>query len=203
MNRDEIIQLCEAEVLETAAARFGTHKNALYKFPEYEGAANLVFEYKQNETPLILRITFTPERTLGQIQAELDFVTYLSDHGVNVSRPVPSLTGNLVETVQAAGLPFHIVSFIKGKGMRVPDNGYRYRADAPIEEYFQNWGRILGQMHARTKGYQPPSDEIRRPAWFDLHKSRLALIDQLPDRLHRVKAKSQSLLDEIKSAAKR
>ena len=202
MNRDEIIQLCEAEVLETAAARFGTHKNALYKFPEYEGAANLVYEYKQNETPLILRITFTPERTLAQIQAELDFVNYLSDHGVNVSRPVPSLAGNLVETFQAAGLPFHIVSFIKGKGMRVPDNGYRYRTDAPIEEYFQNWGRILGQMHARTKGYQPPSDEIRRPAWFDLHKSRLALIDQLPDRLHRVQAKIQSLLDEIRALPK-
>ena len=51
MNRDEIIQLCEAEVLETAAARFGTQKNALYKFPEYEGAANLVYEYKKNGTP--------------------------------------------------------------------------------------------------------------------------------------------------------
>ena len=71
---------------------------------------------KKNGTPLILRITFTPERTLAQIQGELDFVTYLSDHGVNVSRPIPSLAGNLVEMVQAAGHPFHIVSFIKGKG---------------------------------------------------------------------------------------
>jgi hypothetical protein len=39
----------------------------------------------------------------------------------------------------------------KGKGMRVPDNQYRYRTDAPIEEYFRNWGKILGQMHALTK----------------------------------------------------
>ena len=202
MNRDEIIQLCEAEVLETAAARFGTHKDALYKFPEYEGAANLVYEFKKNGTPLILRITFTPERTLAQIQAELDFVTYLSDHGVNVSRPVPSCSGNLVETVQAAGHPFHIVSFIKGKGMRVPDNGYRYRADAPIEEYFQNWGQVLGKMHALTKDYHPTSETIRRPTWFDLHKSRLALVSQLPERLHRVKAKSQSLLDEIRALPK-
>ena len=202
MNLDEIIQLCEAEVLETAATRFGTQKNALYKFPEYEGAANLVYEYKKNETPLILRITFTPERTPGQILGELDFVTYLSDHGVNVSRPVPSLAGKLVETVQAAGHPFHIVSFIKGKGMRVPDNGYRYRTDAPIEEYFQNWGHVLGQMHALTKNYHPTSEENSRPTWFDLHKSRLAPIDQLPDRLHRVKAKSQSLLGEIRALPK-
>ena len=202
MNRDEIIQLCETEVLETAATRFGTHKDALYKFPEYEGAANLVYEYKKKETPLILRITFTPERTLSQIQGELDFVTYLSDHGVNVSRPVPSLAGNLVETVQATGHPFHIVSFIKGKGMRVPDNGYRYRADAPIEEYFQNWGHVLGQMHALTKDYHPTGEENSRPTWFDLHQRRLALIDQLPDRLHRVKAKSQSLLDEIRALPK-
>ena len=43
--------------------------------------------------------------------------------------------------------------------MRVPDNGYRYRTDAPIEEYFQNWGHVLGQMHALTKDYHPTSEE--------------------------------------------
>ena len=199
MKRNEIIQICEAEVLENAGARFGTDRDAFYKFPEYEGAANLVYEYKKDNTPLILRISFTPERTLEDIQAELDFVNYLSDRGVNVSRPVPSLAGNWVETLQAAGIPFHIVTFVKCKGMRVPDNGYRYRTDAPIEEYFQNWGRVLGQMHAQTKDYHPISNEIRRPTWFDLHKSRLALTDQLPDRLHLVQEKIRTLLSEIRA----
>ena len=49
--------------------------------------------------------------------------------------------------------------------MRVPDNGYRYREGVPIEEYYQNWGRILGQMHRLAKTYQPVSETIRRPEW--------------------------------------
>jgi Ser/Thr protein kinase RdoA (MazF antagonist) len=199
MQRDEILHVCDSQVLEIATARFGTHKDALKIFPEYEGAANLVYEYEIDQKPLILRISFTPERTLEQIQAELHFVNFLADNGVRVSKPVPSQNSKLVETVQAAGIPFHIVTFIKGKGMRVPDNGYRYRTDAPIEEYYRNWGRILGQMHARTKKYHPQSAIIKRPGWFNLHKSRLMLATQLPDRLHLVQVQIQSLLDELKS----
>ncbi|MCP4427335.1 MAG: phosphotransferase [Chloroflexi bacterium] len=199
MQREEIIQICDREILQTAAMRFGTHKDALKMFPGYEGAANLVYEYEIDNNPLILRVSFTPERTLAHIQAELHFVNYLSENGVRVSNPVPSQNGNWVETIQAAGMPFHIVAFVKGKGMRVPDNGYRYRTDAPIEEYFRNWGQTLGQMHALTKNYRPANDEMKRPEWFDLHQSRLALTAQLPERLHRVQAQIYSLLEELKS----
>jgi Ser/Thr protein kinase RdoA (MazF antagonist) len=199
MQREEIIQICESQVLERATAQFDSRKDELKKFQEYEGAANLVYEYEIDKKPLILRISFTPERTLEQIQAELHFVNYLSENGVNVSRPVRSKNGYLVETIHAAGIPFHVVTFVKGKGMRVPDNQYRYRTDAPIEEYFRNWGRILGQMHALTKNYQPESEKIKRPGWFDLHKGRLALTNQLPCRLHRFQAQIQFLMDELKS----
>lgn len=199
MQREEIIQICESQVLEEATAHFGTRKEELVIFPEFEGAANLVYEYEIDKKPMILRISFTPERTLEQIQAELHFVNYLSENGVKVSKPVPSKNGNLVETIKGKGIAFRIVTFIKGKGIRVPDNGYRYRTDAPIEEYFRNWGQILGQMHALTKNYHPESSLILRPEWFDLHKSRLGMVTQLPDRLHRVQAQIQFLLDELKS----
>lgn len=199
MQRDEIIRICDSQVLDIATARFGTRKDALRLFPDYEGAANLVYEYDLDKKPLILRISFTPERTLKQIQAELHFVNYLFEHGVSVSKPVPSQDGRLVETIHAAGMPFHVVTFVKGKGMRVPDNGYRYRDDAPIEEYFRNWGRVLGHMHALTKNYHPVSDSIKRSEWFDLHNGRLAWTTQLPDRLHRVQAQIHALLDDLKS----
>jgi len=199
MQREEIIQICESQVLETATALFGTRVDVLKKFPEYEGAANLVYEYEYNQEPLILRICFTPERTLEHIQAELHFVNYLSENGVKVSKPVASRNEQLVETIRAAGIPFHIVSFVKGKGMRVPDNGYRYRTDAPIEEYFHNWGRALGQMHALTKNYRPDGDVMPRPEWFELHKSRLKQITQLPERLNRVQGKLRALVNELKS----
>jgi Ser/Thr protein kinase RdoA (MazF antagonist) len=202
MHREEIVEICNQKVLDEAAQLFGIRKAALKVFPEYEGAANLVYEYNLAGRPLILRLSFTSERTHNQIQAELHFVEYLAEKGVRVSKPVRSQKGNLIETLQAQGIDFQVVSFVKGKGMRVPDNGYRYRVDAPIEEYFQNWGQVLGQMHRVTKRYQPLNEKIRRPAWFELHKNRLSIVDKLPGHLNIVVDRIQATLEEIKSLPK-
>jgi len=202
LQREEAIQICDQEILDKAARLFLTQKEALKVFPGYEGAANLVYEYAVDQKPFILRITFTNERTAAQIHAELHFVNYLAEHGVRVSRPVPSIQGKWVETVQAAGIPFHIVSFIKGKGMRVPDNGYQYRTDAPIEEYFQNWGQVLGKMHALTKKYRPLSEPVKRPDWFALHKRRFDVDTKVPEPLGKVRSKIKSTLEELKSLPK-
>ena len=70
-----------------------------------------------------------------------------------------------IEVIHAAGMPFIAVSFVRGRGMRMPDNGYRYREGVPMQEYFQNWGQVLGQMHRLAKTYQPLSKAIRRPEW--------------------------------------
>jgi Ser/Thr protein kinase RdoA (MazF antagonist) len=181
---------------------FRTRKEDLRVFSSYEGCENLVFEYEQDGKPLIMRISFRHDRTAAQIQAELHFVNYLAEHGVRVSRPVPSQNGNLLETVQTGEVSFHVVSFVKGKGMRVPDNGYRYRDDAPIEEYFQNWGRALGQMHALTKTYQPAGEQMQRPDWNDIHKSRLIPGIRVPDRLSAVHDRIQALLEKIRRLPK-
>jgi Ser/Thr protein kinase RdoA (MazF antagonist) len=165
MNREEIIQLCERDVLDTAARLFGTSRDELGKFDDYEGCANLVYRYERDRQPRVLRITYRSDRPVDTIRAELHFVNYLAEGGVRVSAPAPSENGNLLEVIPAAGIPFIAVSFVRGRGMRVPDNGYRYREGVPIEEYFQNWGQVLGQMHHLTKTYQPSGDIIRRPEW--------------------------------------
>lgn len=199
MQREEIIKICERDVLDTASRLFGTNKDALRIFASYEGCENLVYEYERDGRPFILRISFRPDRTTAQIQAELHFVNYLAEHGVGVSRPLPSQNGKLLETVQARGMPFHVVSFVKGKGMRVPDNGYRYREDAPIEEYFQNWGRVLGQMHALTKDYQPVSEQVKRPDWFELKKPTVLIETRVPERLRVVRDRIRSIFEELQS----
>jgi Ser/Thr protein kinase RdoA (MazF antagonist) len=165
MRRDDVAQLCEREVLETAARLFGTSKEALGKFDDYEGCANLVYHYEREGQPRVLRLSYRPDRPLEMIQAELHFVEYLAEGGMRVSRPLPSIHGNQLEVIPVEGVSFIAVSFSRGKGMRIPDNGYRYRKGVPIEEYFQNWGRLLGQMHRLAKTYQPLSAPIKRPEW--------------------------------------
>jgi len=202
MQRKEIIRICDHQVLDTASRLFDIRKDALKLVAGYEGCANLVYEYLRDGQPRILRISFRSDRTAEQIQAELHFVNYLAEHGVRVSRPVSSQSGKLLETVRVRRMPLHVVSFVKGKGMRVPDNGYRYREDVPIEEYFQNWGQILGRMHALAKDYQPASDRVKRPVWFEIHKSRWMIETRLSNRLPVVRDRIQSLLKEVRSHPK-
>ena len=167
MTREEITQICERDVLEPVARLFGTSRTSLIKIPDSEGCANLVYEYQRDGQARILRLSFNPERPVTQIQAELHFINHLAQGGVRVSLPILSEHGNLIEVLPAAGISFIAVSFVKGRGMRVPDNGYRYRVGIPIEEYFQNWGQVLGQMHRLAKNYQPLSAAIKRPTWFE------------------------------------
>lgn len=202
MRREEITSICNSEVLDTVSRIFGMRKNALKLVAGYEGCANLVYEYEHDGQARILRISFRPDRTAEQIRAELHFVNYLAEHGVRVSVPIPSQNGNLLETLWVRRVPLHTVTFVRGEGMRVPDNGYRYREGAPIEEYFQNWGRALGQMHALTKEYKPASDQVKRPDWFEIHKSRLMIETQVPERLPVVRDRIRSLLEEIRSLPK-
>jgi Ser/Thr protein kinase RdoA (MazF antagonist) len=190
MQRAEIIQICERDILEKAAQLFGASKDCLSQLDDYEGCANLVYQYERDGQPRILRISYRHDRPVEQIQAELHFVNYLAERDVRVSRPIRSTNGNLIEIIHASGMPFIAVSFVKGRGMRVPDNAYRYREGVPIREYFQNWGKVLGQMHRLTKSYQPLSETIRRPEWFILddfngfpYAEQLPVIRQKYDRL--------------------
>ena len=100
MQREEILKICDREVLDTASRLFGVRKDALKLVAGYEGCANPVYEYKRDGQPFILRISFRPDRTAEQIKAELHFVNYLAEHGVRVSRPILSQNGKLLETVR-------------------------------------------------------------------------------------------------------
>lgn len=190
MQRDDVTRLCEGEVLETAARLFGTSKAALGKFDDYEGCANLVYHYEHEGQRRVLRLSYRPDRPPEIIQAELHFVEYLAEGGVRVARPVPSIHGNLMEIIPSGAIPLVAVAFARGQGMRVPDNGYRYRQGVPIEEYFQNWGQVLGQLHRLAKTYRPLSATVRRPEWHAWeayqgfpYGDRLPIVQQKYDQL--------------------
>jgi Ser/Thr protein kinase RdoA (MazF antagonist) len=168
LKREELSQLCDNQVLDTAARLFNTSPGALSKFDDYEGCANLVYHYEYEGQPRILRLSYRPDRSVELIQAELHFVEHLAAGGVRVSRPLPSIHGNMLEVIPTSQVDFIVVSFVKGRGMRVPDNNYQYRPGAPIQEYFQNWGQVLGQMHRLAKTYQPVSAAIKRPEWHQM-----------------------------------
>jgi len=165
-TRQAMVDLFNSHGLDEAAKLYGTTRDSLIIYGDYLGCQNIVYDYTFDGLNHILRVSHRPDRSFEQIAAEVHFVSYLADNGARVSRPVLSTSGNLVETLQIRGHPFHIVSFLKGRGTRVPDNGYRYREGVPLEVYFRDWGQTLGRIHALAKRYEPLEPSCRRPDWL-------------------------------------
>jgi Ser/Thr protein kinase RdoA (MazF antagonist) len=74
--------------------------------------------------------------------------------------------------------------------------GYRYRDGASIDEYYINWGRLLGQMHRLTQDYSPPSPTTRRPQLVDVLANH-DISRYLPPSHGRVRERFQRLLAEV------
>jgi Ser/Thr protein kinase RdoA (MazF antagonist) len=90
MERDEIIQICEQNVLDTAAQLFGTSIQHLGKFDDYEGGANLVYQYKHGGQPRVLCISCRPDWSVETIQVTLYIVNYLTKSGLRLATSILS-----------------------------------------------------------------------------------------------------------------
>ena len=202
MNRKDLLNRYEGSILKFATERFEIEGEDIHAFDAYEGCANLVYACKQMDRPVILRVSYSQDRSYQQILAELDFIQYLAQNGVRVAEPIPSIHGKLIEELQTGETSCYFVCFTKGPGSRVPDNNYRYRQDAPIEEYFQNWGAMLGKMHALSKQYHFPGLNPRRPDWFQLHARKLDIDSNIPNSLPLVKRRVSGLLDQLTALPK-
>ncbi|MFC5650676.1 phosphotransferase enzyme family protein [Paenibacillus solisilvae] len=114
------------------------------------GFQNFIYAFQRNQSAYILRFTPISLRTTAMVEAELEWLLYLSDNGVAVSKPIPSAHGRLVEVVQGADSFFNVVSFDKAPGQKstYPDCLHDIRL-------FENCGRITGRMHKLARDFHP------------------------------------------------
>lgn len=158
---------------------------------EHEGGRNLVYSCQNNGgNQYILRVSTTGDRTEEEYLAETEFVHFLAVNGAPVAGVVPSGNGKFVERVEWNGKTVYVSLFAYAKGMLISDNGYRYRKDAPLSEYFYNTGKALGKIHGLSKFYQAVH---HRSSYFDKYNmdyinslipdSYAALKDAISERL--------------------
>jgi Ser/Thr protein kinase RdoA (MazF antagonist) len=155
--KPEVLALFDEKLKHEAAARFSLEPESLKMLDGFE---NVVLEASRNGTPYILRISHGSHRTVDQIHAELDWLDYLSSHGLSVCTPLRSKNGDLVESVGNDHGQFIAVCFEKAAGGLV-------RRDDWTRETTLNRGKLLGRMHALTRQYRSPSDQIKRYNWYD------------------------------------
>ncbi|MGC9393423.1 MAG: phosphotransferase enzyme family protein [Anaerolineae bacterium] len=133
-------------ILREGAALFGAEAATLHSLGGMDGA---VYAYTQGDKDYILKFVPTAEDDLPLIVEKWDFVNYLAEHGVPVSRPVLSLNEQLVERAQDGTQVYAVFQAEKAPGKHV-DGRHIAEYDTGL---FREWGRTMGKMHALTQGY--------------------------------------------------
>jgi Ser/Thr protein kinase RdoA (MazF antagonist) len=133
-----------ASLLQAGTERFGITPAAAHPLGGMDGVA---YAYERDGAQYVLK--FTPAQTehLPRMHAKLEFVNYLSANGVRVSKPVRSLHGELIETLDDAGHLWAVTSSERAPGR------HAYATGEYGDELFTLWGQTVGQMHRLTKDY--------------------------------------------------
>lgn len=146
-------------VVLTALKRFGGHADSLRPIQESERSFVFACQHESGKDA-ILRITHDSHRTYQQVCGEMDWIEYLLQRDMSVTRPMVSQGGALVEKVNAGSSDFSCVLFETAKG-RAP------KAEDWNSQLFVDMGRFLGRMHALTQNYAPTRADSSRPTWSE------------------------------------
>lgn len=147
-------------ILNEIAKLFAIPKEGIEELPGHEGGRNRIFRCPKG----ILRVSQLADRTFKDYLAETEFVHYLALNGACVAKVQNSVNDRMVEQIEAEGMKVFVSLFDFAKGILFADNGYKYRENAPLSEYFFNVGKVLGKIHRLSKLYCP---EHKRSDYFE------------------------------------
>ena len=155
---DRIKNRFTPHILQEAIQRYNIQEHAIQLLDGFE---SYIYEFRREDGDYILRIGHSFRRNVNLIRGEVDWINYLAGGGVSVVRAIPSARGNLIEEIpDGQGEHFLATAFTKAHGF--PPN---YHDWTPV--FNQNYGRLLGRMHALSKIYTPTSVAWQRPHWDD------------------------------------
>jgi len=170
--------------------RYGIVQDQIKPLDAFE---SFIYEYERGGEGYILRIGHSFRKSEALIRGEVDWINYLAKGGVSVARAISSTRENLVEAIDdGAGGQFLTTAFVKARGQKPWLAGW-------TSARFENYGRLLGKMHALAVDYQAVP-AWRRPEWDDGSMQFLNLY--LPASEVRAHEKYQSVLEHVRSLPK-
>jgi amicoumacin kinase len=180
------------EAILTLAAGYYATSPAMLK-PLTGGHFSQVYEFSRDGVACVLRIIPPDEEIdINGLRAIQAWMSYLSDHGALVSRPVPSTGGRFVEVLTAEGGPYLVVAAEKAPGVlaeEIPREDWDSAMVAAL-------GSAVGKMHALARGYVPVNKSLVRPRWDQIGNC----FNPGPDHTSsypQVVAKREEVLEEI------
>jgi amicoumacin kinase len=149
----------DASTLNTIASRYGIASSELTALTGGHFAS--VYGFNSLGRDCILRITPQDQDVnLRSTRLVLEWLAFLADHGGPVSKPIRSLRGNLIESVQCRGQIVLSTAFDKAPGVLAEG----MQPEEWSDELFQSLGGAVGCCHRIACKYTP-LEEDRRPIW--------------------------------------
>lgn len=138
----KIKQLFNQDILRKAAERYGIREDSMI---ELNGFQNFVYSGLVGEREVILRIAHKTHRNELLTRAELDFITFLAESGLEVARPVQTLMGDLLHTIDDA---FVVTAFekVSGRNAKIAEES---------NTFYENIGQFVGKIHKLSLNYTP------------------------------------------------
>jgi Ser/Thr protein kinase RdoA (MazF antagonist) len=153
----QILARYNDSILEETMRRYGIAKDQIKPLDAFE---SFIYEFERGDKGYILRIGHSFRKSEALIRGEVDWINYLARGGVSVARAISSAHGNLVEAIDdGQGGQFLATAFVRATGQKPWLAGW-------TSERFENYGRLLGKMHALAVEYEPVP-AWRRPEWDD------------------------------------
>ena len=124
-----------------------------------DGFESFIYNVQKNGHDFILRIGHSSRRTPDLVQGESEFLNHLARGGLSVPQVLPSIHGNLVETIEAAdGSLFLTTLFEKAPGGPPGTTDWK-------PQLHQDMGRFMGKLHRLSKQFRPSAVQYKR---FDI-----------------------------------
>ncbi len=125
------------------------------------GSSVFCFQDSKNSWK-ILRLTDATFRTYEEVQAELEFLSYLKECSLNIAYGIPAKQGSLLTELatQAGVFICSVLSYIEG--VYVEESSQHWH-----KKFFREWGRSLASIHQASQGYNPSATTPKPWIWSE------------------------------------
>jgi len=171
--------MASQEILSKAASSFGFDVESLAFI---SNSTNEVYRFTKNELPYILRLSEKPSDYVNNIKAEVHWVRYLCENGIQASLPITTTDGQLTAVYSENKKWVIVTAFQMAQGILFDGQPQIWGPTL-----FRQWGELMGKIHCLTKTYNPDDSSLKRTEWApakidnpNLHEGNyLILLDKL------------------------
>lgn len=173
------------EVISESVQRYCVKDNDITMIGNHQ---NYVFRANLHDRTIFIRITHESHRNKQLIQAEIEWIQYLSINGILVAKPIFSRSDLLIETIAYENDTFFVVAFEEAIGKGIGQ--YPWSTDN-----VELLGRLTAKIHILSRNYTP-INSCRRFEWYE-NKFISRASEYLPKRHLKVVDALNELIEQI------